>query len=412
MGDCSAGTPASVQAVVVCEPGGGDPLQIVGGITLLERILRELSELNAIARILVIKPSALALPLPLKPVGKDVDYRDAPGRGVREMLCDARADLSDNFVVVAGDYLVDQRLLEWIATQPRDVMLDAGNGAGAGVARLSKTALDASDLRAAGVSTVAVSSLPTYWEGMHGEVPLHLHRVTNGTEAEAAWKILLDYVQRRTLELPARYFDPIFENFLVRRLAGTQITANQVTLITTLLGFGVAALYFAGWLRAGVLLAILVEVLDGVDGKLARVTRTTSRLGELEHIADFFYENACYLALGFHFSANGYAHAWLVAGLMILFDLTDTLAYAAMDVWWGLSLDNANPALARFRAIAGRRNIYNWLFLPGFFFGFPALMFYFACAWAGITAVVHSTWVVSEAITQRRKMASSDEVAR
>jgi phosphatidylglycerophosphate synthase len=396
----------------VCEPAGGDSPLSVGGITLLERILRQLCELDPIARILVITPAAGSLPLPESHIRKDVLYREASGSKAWEMLREARAELEEHFVAVSAEYLIDQRLLEWLAVQPRDVMLGTREDAPGPVARLTRTALDAPSPQAAGIRTVLVGSLPTYWEAMHGEVPLHLHRVSNASDAEAGWRILLDHVQRRTLELPGRYFDPLFENILVRRLAGTRVTANQVTILTTLLGFAVAALYFVGWLRAGVLLAIAVEVLDGVDGKLARITRTTSRAGELEHIADFFYENACYLALGSYLSRDGFVYAWTAAMLMVLFDLSDTLAYAVTDVRWGLSLDNASPSLARFRLVAGRRNIYNWLFLAGFFLGTPAHAFYFASAWAGITAIVHVSWVVFEALARVRSPSSSNWIAR
>ncbi len=399
---------ARLQAIVVCEPVCGDSLRSVGGITLLERILRQLSELGAVAHILVIKPEALSLPPPSSRVRKNVSYRKASGVNAWEMLREARGELDEQFVVVSAEYLIDQRLLAWLAAQSQDVMLGKREDAPEPVARLSRIALNAVSPQEAGIRTVTIGSLPSSWEEMHGEVPLHLHRVTNSSDAEAGWQILLDHVQRRTLELPGYYFDPPFENLIVRRLAGTPVTANHVTLVTTLLGFAVAALYFTGWLRVGAVLAILVEVLDGVDGKLARVTRTTSRAGELEHVADFFYENACYLALGSYLSSSGFAHAWIAAVLMVLFDLSDTLAYALMDVRWGLSLDNVSPLLARFRLVAGRRNIYNWLFLAGFFLGIPAQAFYIAAAWAGITAAIHTAWVIFETRTRSRALLSSD----
>jgi len=405
-GGAGSSAAAGLQAVVVCEPASGNPLRVVCGITLIERILRQLSESDAIARILVIKPAALQLPPPSRRITRSVAFSDAAGVTAWQMLRDARAQLDNRFIVLAADYLIDQRLIAWLAAHPRDVMLATRDGSDAPAARLSRGALDASDAKSAGIETVSVSSLPSYWESMHGDVQLHLHRVTSDRDAKAAWPILLDHVQRRAQELPSRHFDIPFENFLVRRLAGTSVTANQVTILTTVLGFVVAALYFMGKLRVGVLLAIFVEVLDGVDGKLARVTRTTSRAGELEHVADFFYENACYLALGAHFASIGHTHAWFAAIAMVLFDLADTLAYAAMDVWWSLSLDNVSPWLTRFRLIGGRRNIYNWLFLFGFFLGIPGATFYAASAWAGITAAIHAAWVISEAISRKRVFTS------
>lgn len=389
----------NLQAVVVWEPGAaGNPLRVVGGLTLLERILRQLSDLDAIKSIVVLKPAAVSLPRASGRVRKPLECHDVSQSKFWEILLEARGKLAGDFIAVAADFLIDQRLFAWLAMQTKEVMLTSCDGGSAApAARLTRKALDGAAPQQADLELVAVSSLPSYWEAMHGNVPLHLYHVSDEVGAKAGWKILLDHVQRRTLELPAQYFDPTFENLLIRRLAGTPVTANQVTVVTTLLGFMVAALYYTGWLRVGVLVAIFVEVLDGVDGKLARITWTTSRAGEYEHILDFFYENSWYLALGLHLS-HGSPHALKAALLMILFDLADNVAYALMDVRWGLSLDNASPFLARLRLIAGRRNIYSWLFLVGFFLGFPNYAFFVAVVWAGITAAIHGSWVISKAL--------------
>src|SRR5271169_6727559 len=390
---------ARFQAVVVCRDTSANPLRTVGGITLLERLLRQLSELETVESILLLKPIDLLLPPPSKRVRKEVIYQDTSGTTVWEMLRSGRAHLRDRFIVVAADLLIDQRLLSWLTAQTTEMILSPRIGGQPETAAfLRAKSLDAPNLEAAHINVVEVGSLPTYWEAMHGDVPLHLKRITNDDDAEQGWQILLDYIQRRTLELPARYFDPLFENLIVRRLAPTAITANQVTLLTTVLGFAVAALYFTGWLRVGVVLAIFVEVLDGVDGKLARITRTTSKAGEYEHILDFFYENSWWLALGRFLFRNGRPFAWIAALMMVAFDLTDNIVYSIADVRWGRSVDNATPFLARFRLVAGRRNIYSWLFLPGFFLGAPAVSFYSAVAWAGVTAAVHAAWCINEAI--------------
>jgi phosphatidylglycerophosphate synthase len=393
--------PAAVQplqAVVVWEPGAvGNPLRPVGGLTLFERILRQLSDLDGIKGIVVLKPAGVSLPPASGRVRKPLECHNVSGAKFWEILREARDKLTGDFIAVAADFLIDQRLLAWLAMRTEDVMLTSREGGAEPAARLTRRTLDAAAPQSADLKQVAVNSLPSYWEARHGEVPLHLYHVTDDAGAKAGWKILLDHIQRRTLDLPAQYFDPTFENLLIRRLAGSRVTANQVTLVTTLLGFVVAALYYAGWLRVGVLGAILVEVLDGVDGKLARITRTTSRAGEYEHILDFFYENSWYLALGLHLR-HGSSHALKAALLMILFDLADNVAYALMDVRLGLSLDNASPFLARFRLIAGRRNIYTWMFLVGFFLGFPHQVFFVAVMWAGITAAIHGGWVLSKAL--------------
>src|SRR5208282_968338 len=401
---------ARLQAVVICPDATANPLRSVGGITLLERLLRQLSEMETVECIVLLKPRGLSLPPLSKRVRKALSCQDASGDNAWEMMRDARAHLRERFIVVAADLLIDQRLLAWLTAQTADVMLSPGPGGRPETAAfLRAQSLDSPSLEAARIEVVAVSSLPSFWESMHGEVPFHLRRIASERDAEEAWQILLDYIQRRTLELPARYFDPFFENLMVRRLAPTAITANQVTLATTVLGFAVAALYLTGWLRAGVLLAILVEVLDGVDGKLARITRTTSKAGEYEHILDFFYENSWWLALGRFLSTNGAPSAWIAAWVMVAFDLTDNIVYSIADVRWGRSVDNATPLLTQFRLIAGRRNIYTWIFLPGFFLGAPAFTFYLAVAWAGVTAAIHAAWCVAEALRPTRMQTASSK---
>lgn len=393
------------QAVVVCLDE--NPLRVVGGITLFERLLRQLSELDSIASIVVLAPAAIPMPPPSSRIRKPVTYRNVSPGGLWTALREVRTDLDEHFIVVAANFLVDQRLLAWLIAQPNDAMLLADDRNAGPAARLGRSALESPDPGAAGVGMVAAGALPSYWEAMHGEVPLHLHRVASDAEADAGWRILLDHIQRRAQELPSRYFDQFFENLIVRRLAGTRITANQVTIFTTIVGFAVAAFFYTGWLRVGAMLGIVVEVLDGVDGKLARITRTTSRAGEYEHILDFFYENSWYLAVGLYLSRAGFPHALAAALLMILLDLTDTLVYAAVDVRWGRSLDNLSPFLTRFRLIAGRRNIYGWMFLFGFFLAVPAQVFYIATAWAGVTAAVHTAWMLREGLARQRLAGSS-----
>jgi len=95
--------------------------------------------------------------------------------------------------------------------------------------------------------------------------------------------------------------------------------------------------------------------------------------------------------------------------MLVLFDLIDTLVYAAVDVRWGRSLDNLSPFLTRFRLVGGRRNIYGWFFLLGFFLGFPGHAFYAAAAWAGFTATVHLVAAIAAApslIRERRARAA------
>jgi len=386
---------AATQAVVVLAPGMGDPCREVGGLSLLERLFRQLSELGSVREIVVVAPPGVALPEASERVAIPVVILRAVGRDRGKMLRAVDGRLHDRFVVVAGDLLVDERILRWLVEQTSDVLVrrDADSPAELLGSIAHASLVDSAPLPPA---VVSVSEFPTYWQDRRGHVPVHCLRVARDADAEEAWKVLLDHVEKRALDLPARYFDPPFEAFLVRRLCPTGVTPNQVTVATGVFGFAVAALFGFGWLRLGVLLAIFVEVLDGVDGKLARIKHMTSRAGELEHVLDFFYENSWYVALGLFLSTSGVRWALPAALSMVAFDLVDNLVNMAFSRFRGRNLAEASTFLGRFRLVSGRRNIYTWIFLPGFLAGRPELSFAAAAAWAGVTASVHTVAALRE----------------
>ena len=94
-----------------------------------------------------------------------------------------------------------------------------------------------------------------------------------------AERLLRDATQKGVLDFPALVHAPI-EKWLVSHLCRTTITPNQITLGTAVLGLGVTLLYACGYLWAGVLLALVIGVLDGIDGKLARLKAQTTKLGK------------------------------------------------------------------------------------------------------------------------------------
>ncbi len=378
------------QAVIVLPRGSGDPAREVAGLSLIERLFRQLSELG-IEDIDVVTAPKTSLPRPSNRVTARVRTLSSQHDETWAMLEGAASELADRFLVVAGDLIVDQRLLEWLAAQDSNAVIrpapDAPAELLASVDRASlHSAVTGDGLDAA---SVPLTSFPTYWAQQRGNVPIHLVRVVDEADAAHAQSVLLDHVDKRTKDLPALLFDPPFENFLVRFLAPTAITPNQVTVVTTVLAFFGAWLFGNGWFVPAILLAIVVEVLDGVDGKLARVKLMTSRLGEFEHVLDFFYESAWYLALGHHLATSGSAWAWNAAMALVFFDVCDNFAYAFYARRGGGNLDEASPFLRGFRLIAGRRNIYVWMLLPGILVGRASLAYGAVVAWAGFTATVH-----------------------
>ena len=316
-----------------------------------------------------------------------------------------------DMLFVRGDCLVDPRLFAVLLARTSPHWLPAPRATTAtlpAAARLSHAQLDT--WATAGLEqwlqhspVLKPEMLDTYSPAHRGPVPFYVQTVTTPEEAQVATRTLIRAAQKRALDLPALLLDPVFENRLVFWLCNTRITPNQVTVFTGILGACIAFLFLHGWLRLGITLAYAVEVLDGVDGKLARTKLQTSRLGELEHVLDFFMEQAWYLTItSFLVTSTNDAQWWWIGGGLMVSELLDNLLYGAGQVWLGKQLDELGTFDRGFRLIAGRRNIYAWMWMFGFWAGLPTHVFVAALAWAIVTVGVHG---VRLAYHVRRRMA-------
>jgi phosphatidylglycerophosphate synthase len=204
-----------------------------------------------------------------------------------------------------------------------------------------------------------------------------------------AERLLRDATQKGVLDFPALLHAPI-EKWLVSHLCRTSLTPNQITLGTGVLGLGVTLLYAGGYLWAGVLLALVIGVLDGIDGKLARLKAQTTKLGKKEHDLDYFVETSWWAALAYHFHATGQIrYAYVIFGAFFAFDRLERVAKQAVQRRIGRNLDDFAPFDRLVRIVAGRRNIYTWLFTFFLVIGAPATGFIWLCGWGMASAVIH-----------------------
>jgi phosphatidylglycerophosphate synthase len=207
--------------------------------------------------------------------------------------------------------------------------------------------------------------------------------------AKLAEQLLLDAAQNGTLDLPAIAHAP-FETGIIRRLCRTRITPMQITLFTAAVSSVVTVLFASGYLLAGTWLALIVGVLDGLDGKQARVKVETTELGKREHVLDYILELSWWLALAYHFASSGaLPNAYVLALLLVGSDLVDRYAKRIAKQHTGRNLDDVAPIDRFVRLIGGRRNIYIWMFAIGLALGSADKAFAFFCYWGAGTAAVH-----------------------
>jgi phosphatidylglycerophosphate synthase len=414
-------------AAVVCADESS--LVRVCGLTLLERNLRALSRagqrqatvVSASARVLeeAARPhwsrASFAVRTVLRPAG-------APALRLSEL-----AELAGHRPVLyaPGGVLCETRLFEaLLAARESTVLVDSapprklhaltaaapqtGRGLVCGPCRLEPAFLNAhpdapleevlpAAVENGDVRPLDVAAQPAYLGSLRRTLRPLWFRAPRPEHARAAEEALLDTAQKGALDIPAMVHAPI-ETAIVARLCSASVTPNQLTVAAAAVAWIATLLFAGGHLAAGLAVALAVGVLDGLDGKLARLKLETSRVGELEHVSDFVFELSWWSALAWHFFATGALPGAFLA-LLALYgaEAMDALVKLAAIKRLGVLIDEAAPSMRLVRWVGGRRNIYTWIMAVGWCAGHPAAAFVLLPAWEAATAALHVAWALANA---------------
>jgi phosphatidylglycerophosphate synthase len=150
---------------------------------------------------------------------------------------------------------------------------------------------------------------------------------------------MIDHARYRRSVKAARS-DELLNTYLLRPMAGLivwsliplRVTPNQVTVVSILTGFVAASLYLPeveGPLVLAGLLVTVKDVLDSVDGQLARATGRFSRAGRfLDSIGDFAVNVALFGAIGWRLWHDHQQQPWwLLAALVGFLGTTLRISY-------------------------------------------------------------------------------------
>src|SRR5439155_26878355 len=206
---------------------------------------------------------------------------------------------------------------------------------------------------------------------------------------------ILDSAQKGTLDLPAYLHAPI-ESRIISLLCKTRITPNQITISGFIIGAGATAAFALGRVGLGIIAALIFGLVDGLDGKQARVKIETTERGKWEHHLDYLIENSWWAAIAFDlWRSSQLPMAFLFLALLIGSHLLDEFVKRRAKMATGRLLDDLTPFDRAFRLIAARRNVYVWVLAGGFLLGAFPYSYAIICGWATVSATVHlmrSVW--------------------
>jgi 1L-myo-inositol 1-phosphate cytidylyltransferase / CDP-L-myo-inositol myo-inositolphosphotransferase len=384
------------------------------GISLLERLLRVVQRLGfREAIILSNSPEEVASHLAKPPWARAEVALSFRARKPGAVQVGEVATGAGHILVVSAGFYYDARLLEAMAKQNATTMLvDSApppeclalwkNQGGAfraaallegdWLSRQDHTAalMDqlSSDAATGRVEACDAARQPTYVTALRKHVRPVFFPAPSPDLVALAERFPRDVAQNGVLDFPGLLDSPL-EDWIVARLCRTSITPNQVTFVTMLIGLVVTALFTTGHLWWGMGLAYTIEVLDGVDGKLARTRVETTVAGEWEHVVDYCIELSWWTAVAYHFHAENLPSAYWLLLLLVGADLVDRLAKRSVKRKLGRNLDDVSNIDRFIRCIGSRRNINIWILIAALALGDAANGFVLICWWGVATAAAH-----------------------
>jgi len=212
-------------------------------------------------------------------------------------------------------------------------------------------------------------------------------------ELDRAKRLLVEDSQKKrgASDFFAHYVNRPIENAILYHISDWLfITPNRLTIITNVLAWFVTYLFFSGHLVVGSILTFVVGIIDGLDGKLARIRRRQTRLGRMEHPFDMLYEFSWLIALALFLSRTQGLLPLELCMFSLMFIAFYRFCYDQFSRTMKVSLDVYGWFERKFRRVAGRRNIYNIYIFFGVIFDVPLYSLFAIVFHSAITAVVYA----------------------
>jgi phosphatidylglycerophosphate synthase len=324
---------------------------------------------------------------------------------------------NETLLVLRGDCLYDSRVLRGLV-KARDTLLEVDDGG-----RLLPVA--------AHVAAEQVPSIGALLRGLPSSTPMArvatvtLEQVAQGFEAgllklDRPYVLPVTAANRGALEqltfsgaykgvtdLVTKWLWPVPAQWATRACVRAGITPNQVTAASLVLVIVAGVLFARGEFGWGLLAGWIMTFLDTVDGKLARVTVTSTRLGNIfDHGIDLVHPPLWYLAWGI-----GLAPVAAVAGvpLPLLYVaifagyVGGRLCEGAFQRWIAsFSIFTWRPFDSWFRLIVARRNPNMLMLTASLAVGRPDLGLLAVAAWTALSTAILLLRVLVAAQARRK----------
>jgi len=312
-------------------------------------------------------------------------------------------------VVFRGDAVVDERLVSALAARSDTLLVAPDLGPVAGhvareraeeLVRLLRTGAPHAGLPE--VRRVDAAELaPAYMPKLRKWQPAFVYPARMELVREIESRLFAASYKGAT-DLVTKWIWPRPAAAATRACARAGVHPNSVTLASWLLAIAALVLFAKGNFGSGLAAAWLMTFLDTVDGKLARVTLTSSRVGDvLDHGLDLVHPPFWYLAWGLGLP-HGIEAATVVA---VAGYLAGRLLEGAFLAAFELETHSWRPIDSLFRTVTARRNPNLILLTVGTLGGRPDLGMVMVALWTAISISFHAVRLLQAFALRRRGVA-------
>jgi phosphatidylglycerophosphate synthase len=278
----------------------------------------------------------------------------------------------DSVLIIRGDYLFDGRVLHDLATS-LNIILEVSEGTSrrmvaahvpANLARGTCAILNGEESVDA-FPSIRVERLEDRLSSFHKSLLKSALPFVESIRIEtqrALEKRLFSHSYKGVTDLVTKWFWPVPAQWATRLCVAAGLRPNHVTSISVILVCMAGVLFMNGLYGWGLLAAWIMTFLDTVDGKLARVTVTSTRFGHFfDHIIDLVHPPFWYLlwGRGLELSHPGIPFLTLDLAMWVIFVgyIVGRLVEGTFEYWLGqYSIFCWRPFDSYFRLVTARRN--------------------------------------------------------
>ena len=318
---------------------------------------------------------------------------------------------SGGVVLALGGWVYDESLIATLAKRPGSVLVTEDGQAVAAHVPADRAAEASCALERGqdpgGLARLSLAEL-AYNEALRKREPPVLARLTSeNVRAVEARTFAGSY--KGVTDLVTKYWWPVPARIVTRWCAIAGIRPNHVTFLGFLLVLAAFWLFWTGQFGWGLVCAWIMTFLDTVDGKLARVTLTSSAIGNVfDHGIDLvhppFWWWAWYVGCfgaGVSLDAPGIALAVIVVGYVV-----QRIEEGIFMRLFGFHVHSWRSFDSFFRLITARRNPNLLILTPAWLIGAPQAGFYLVAAWTAVSLLVHTAQLVQAMAMPRARVVS------